>query len=120
MAVYVQKGQELPKEITVCYACGAFQDMRNGLGRGACSICYTGLLAGWSGNQGRTCSYAKCTDTAVARGRGRKPICRAHADHQGTALPSGMSARFDVVDMPIKPPLLNWAAYEWLQKEQRQ
>ena len=116
MAVYVHKSCERPQEITVCYACGALQDMRNGLGHGACSVCYTGLLAGWSGNQGRTCTYAKCGSVAVAEGRGRKLICRAHADHQDTARPSGMSARFDVVDMPIRPPLLNWNAYMWLQE----
>lgn len=78
--------------IAVCMLCGAPQCHGNGLGNGQCSICYAGLLPGWSGNDA-SCQYTECKRPAamgfappvkaVARGRGGKMICRRHADHQG-------------------------------------
>lgn len=72
---------------TVCMACGASQCMGNGLGNGQCSLCYVGLLPGWSGSDG-TCTYKGCGSLAVARGRGRKKICAVHAAHQKIGQPN--------------------------------
>jgi hypothetical protein len=55
---------------------------------GRCPVCYIGYLSGWSRSYifkggPEVCSYAHCDEPAVAEGRGRKPICRHHAEHQG-------------------------------------
>ena len=65
-----------------CLMCGARQCHGNGGGSGQCRICYVGILPGWSGWD-QQCSYKGCLHEAVARGRGRKPVCRAHAERQG-------------------------------------
>ena len=67
--------------VTTCKLCEAPQCMGNGMGNGQCSICFSGLLPGWSGSEG-TCGYKNCGKPAVARGRGRKYVCHAHAVHQ--------------------------------------
>lgn len=64
-----------------CLACGSRQCMVNGLGCGQCSVCLIGLLPGWSGNDTK-CKYKGCGKVAIARGRGRKPICIEHLEHQ--------------------------------------
>lgn len=75
------------RAIAVCKMCGSPQCMGNGLGCGQCSICYVGLLPGWSGSDGGRCAYVRCQGEPVARGRGRKLICKAHAEHQGVGKP---------------------------------
>lgn len=66
---------------TTCLLCGSPQCSSNGLRDGQCPICYHGLLPGWSGSDCK-CTYKGCNKTAVARGRGRRPICMDHAIHQ--------------------------------------
>lgn len=69
--------------VTTCLACGSPQCMVNGLGRGQCSICYVGLLSGWSGND-KPCGYKGCSSRAVARvGNGaRAYVCASHLAHK--------------------------------------
>ena len=63
---------------TTCLACGSVQCMSNGLSNGTCSICYHGLLPGWSGND-QKCGYKGCEEKAVARApRGKKFCCAKH------------------------------------------
>ena len=71
---------------TLCLYCGSWQCMGNGLSRGQCPICYHGLLDGRYGSDAKCC-YKGCGLIAVARGRGRKPVCRNHAEHQGLVYP---------------------------------
>lgn len=75
---------EIEHKPTVCLACGTRQCLGNGLARGTCSVCYVGLLPGWSGsNEGQHCSYKNCTSPAVARGsNGKRLVCVAHLDRQ--------------------------------------
>jgi hypothetical protein len=52
---------------TTCMACGAAQDMKNGIARGACAVCYVGYLAGWHISSKReVCRYKGCGQKAVA------------------------------------------------------
>lgn len=63
---------------TTCLACGTQQDMRNGIGRGACSVCYVGYLAGWYVNPKRSvCRYKGCGQIAIAED-GKWPVCKPH------------------------------------------
>jgi len=66
---------------TTCLACGSRQCMGNGLGHGTCSICYIGLLPGWSGTD-RPCSYKGCNEKAIALvGHGSHAYrCRTHLE----------------------------------------
>lgn len=64
-----------------CKCCHAIVCHGYGLSRGQCPVCYVGLLPGWSGDNG-ICCYKGCGKEAVARGRGRKFVCKTHADHQ--------------------------------------
>lgn len=77
-----------------CLACGAEQCHSHGRGHGTCSVCYFGMLLGWSGNNnpdqpGRysssvrvdvLCAYKGCDAMAVytslpgAKGK----ACKAH------------------------------------------
>jgi len=68
--------------VTVCLACDTPQCLSNGLGSGQCSVCYVGLLPGWSGSK-RTCSYAGCRQQAIARGKRKKNVCREHLQQNG-------------------------------------
>ena len=72
--------------VAVCLLCGSPQCFGNGGSNGQCGICYAGLLPGWSGSDG-TCTYKRCEAPAVARGRGRKKVCKDHARHQGLGTP---------------------------------
>lgn len=74
------------RQVAICMMCGSPQCHGNGLGRGQCSLCYVGLLPGWSGSIGK-CSYARCGKPAVARGRGHRMVCKSHAEHQGIGTP---------------------------------
>jgi hypothetical protein len=64
--------------IAVCDACGSPQCHGNGLGRGQCSICYVGLLPGWSGHD-RPCSRKGCRQRAVAEAPRAGNVCAEHA-----------------------------------------
>ncbi|MDO8611103.1 MAG: hypothetical protein Q7R95_11310 [bacterium] len=73
---------EIQHRATTCLLCGTRQCMGNGLGNGCCSICYHGLLPGWSGSEG-ICSYKNCGKVAVARGKqGKRYVCLEHAFKQ--------------------------------------
>lgn len=80
---------------STCLRCNSVVCSSHGLARGQCPICYHGLLTGWSGND-RLCGYKGCGQPGVARGRGRKPVCAYHADHQG--LPKGDWSRWEEVE----------------------
>ena len=67
--------------VTTCKLCESPQCMGNGIGRGQCNICLSGLLPGWAGSEG-VCGYKSCGQPAVALGRGRKYVCYGHAVHQ--------------------------------------
>lgn len=76
---------------TTCLWCGSRQCMSNGLGNGTCSICFHGLLPGWSGTEGKICSFKNCNQPAIARGRqGKKYVCKDHVEHQ---FPGYLTAR---------------------------
>jgi hypothetical protein len=60
--------------VSTCLACGTKQCSVNGLGCGQCSVCYNGLLTGWSGSNPGKCAYKGCQNESVARGRGRKAM----------------------------------------------
>lgn len=64
-----------------CLWCGTPQCSSNGLGRGQCSVCYYGLLPGWSGGAaGQPCAYKGCADPAVVGSAPRKgKVCATHA-----------------------------------------
>jgi hypothetical protein len=67
---------------TTCLACNTTQCMSNGLGCGQCSVCYVGILPGWSGSD-QTCAYKHCDKKAVARlGNVRKPVCKEHLEYK--------------------------------------
>jgi len=60
----------------VCKACLTVQCHSNGGGNGRCSVCYVGLLPGWSGtNCG--CSRKDCDQRAVAIAR-KRAVCANH------------------------------------------
>lgn len=63
---------------TICLMCGSRQCMVNGLGHGACSICYTGLLLGWSNGGRRKCGYRNCENVAVSSAPRVGFACRQH------------------------------------------
>ncbi len=89
-------GQGEPKacRVTRCLACGTEQCMVNGLSSGQCSVCFAGLLDGWSGSHfGQPCSYKGCAEAGVARGRGRKVVCLAHLERQQPKWKEGYAAR---------------------------
>jgi hypothetical protein len=74
------KGEERAHRVVRCMACDTPQCIGNGLARGTCSVCYIGLLPGWSGSD-RTCSYAGCNEPAIARADGKnKYRCRKHLE----------------------------------------
>ncbi len=88
------QGEARACRVSTCLACGTEQCSSNGLGNGQCSVCYVGLLPGWSGSaSGQACSYKGCTSFAVARGRGRKRICADHLLHQKPAFHTDVAAR---------------------------
>lgn len=65
-----------------CLACGSPQCSSNGLGRGQCSICYVGILPGWSSWQ-QTCGYKGCGVQAVARIGGLpSAVCAHHLERR--------------------------------------
>lgn len=67
---------------TVCLACGSPQCMSNGLGHGACGVCYHGILPGWSGWECK-CGYKDCGVQAVARIGGRpSQVCAYHLERR--------------------------------------
>ena len=77
---------------SICSLCGAVVCMSYGLAKGTCPICYHGMLSGWSHGRAEReyngkCSYKHCVEKYVAYGRGRKPICKVHAIHQGIVIP---------------------------------
>lgn len=73
------KGEARACRVFTCLACGTPQCSVNGLSRGQCAICYSGLLQGWSGSRaGQPCTYKGCSNPAVARGRGGKLVCHVH------------------------------------------
>ena len=75
------KGEKRVCREATCLACGSKQCSVNGLGRGQCGICLIGLLTGWSGSEGRQCSYAGCSAPAVVRVDGvNKLRCHMHVD----------------------------------------
>jgi len=79
-----------------CLACNAEQCHSRGLGRGTCSICYRGMLPGWSGNNNpdqpgrysssvRTdvrCQYKGCDEMAVYTSLPgpKDKACKFHGD----------------------------------------
>ena len=70
---------------STCLACGTTQCLGNGLGHGACSVCYIGMLPGWSGTD-KPCGYKGCTHRAVAFVGGvPKVACQAHLGRNGKA-----------------------------------
>ena len=70
---------------STCLACGSTQCLGNGLGHGDCSICYIGMLPGWSGTD-RACGYKQCTQPAVAFVAGQVRVaCKDHLERNGKA-----------------------------------
>lgn len=66
--------------VSICQACGTPQCLYNGLGRGQCSICFVGLLDGYSA---RRCGYAGCKDRAITAMPRVGYACRMHATSKG-------------------------------------
>lgn len=65
---------------STCMACGSRQCQGNGLSNGRCSVCYVGLLPGWSGNDGY-CQYKGCSHKAVACD-GKWYVCAEHLERR--------------------------------------
>lgn len=72
------KGEARACRVTTCVACGSDQCMSNGLGNGQCSVCYVGLLPGWSRFE-RPCRYSGCKAQAVAQD-GKWSVCAVHLE----------------------------------------
>jgi len=66
---------------STCLACGTTQCSSNGLGHGACSICFVGYLPEWSHSSERMCRYKGCGKEAIARD-GMWPVCAAHLEQR--------------------------------------
>jgi hypothetical protein len=89
-------GEARACRISTCLACGTRQCSVNGLSRGQCSVCFHGLLEGWSGSHsGQSCAYKGCANKAVARGRGNKLCCLSHMEHQQPGFIVNAMARRD-------------------------
>ena len=77
----IARGEPRACRTTVCLACGSIQCMINGLAWGTCSICYIGLLSGWSDNGARKCQYKRCGNKAIAYCDGlHKFRCKDHLE----------------------------------------
>jgi hypothetical protein len=82
-----------------CLACGSKQCMGNGAGNGQCSVCYIGLLPGWSGSTAQ-CQRARCTEQAVKIVRKRK-VCATHGGPTPVELSSHYS-RWERADLYVE------------------
>ena len=99
---------------TICLACCSPQCMRSGLGRGQCSICYVGLLPGWSGSD-HACDYKGCAERAVARVGGiNKHVCFEHLKRKKEAKYVMESAERVKRDFVLVPEMTEIeSSYEW-------
>ena len=79
-------------DATTCAACGTRQCMSNGFGRGQCSVCYVGLLPGWSGFDQRVCGYKHCGRPAIASAERVHFVCSEHLERTKVAAGSVASA----------------------------
>lgn len=106
-------GEPAACRVAICLACGTEQCSVNGLSRGQCAVCYSGLLEGWSGSgAGQACSYKDCPNSAVARGRGRKLVCREHLIRQQPGWESSWREWRDahfILTEAVRVPLLGGA-----------
>ena len=67
---------------STCLACSTPQCLGNGLGGGTCSICYRGLLPGWSGTD-KPCGYKGCGERAVSEAPRVRYVCKSHLARVG-------------------------------------
>lgn len=72
-------------DATRCLMCGTRQCMANGLGKGACGICFVGLLVGWSGDK-QKCGIKSCDERAIARASRVGYGCREHVYYEANLL----------------------------------